>query len=165
MINRFPSTVLHGLTPFEVLFGVKPSYTQLKHFGCLAHVSIPKVHRDKLSPRATACVFLGYPFGKKAYKFLNLENNSILISRDAKFHEEIFPFVKNSMTNTFVPMSVPDYVSSDTTPLVSSSQEPIHTQSTDDHHTPVLRKSSGPVKVPSYLQDYVHSLHAQCSSS
>lgn len=41
---------------------------------------------------AHPCVFIGYPFGQKAYKVLNLVTKQIFISRDVKIVEHIFPF-------------------------------------------------------------------------
>lgn len=57
----------------------------------MCFVSTLKRNRDKFKPRATPCVFLGYSYGKKAYKLLNLETNQIFSSRDV-FHETIFPY-------------------------------------------------------------------------
>ncbi|XP_070032774.1 uncharacterized protein [Nicotiana tomentosiformis] len=48
--------------------------------------------RDKLEPRAFSSIFLGYSFGEKGYKVLNLQSNQIHISRDLKFAESIFSF-------------------------------------------------------------------------
>lgn len=35
-------------------------------------------------------MFIGYPFGMKVYKLLDLESNKVVISRDVVFHESIF---------------------------------------------------------------------------
>lgn len=40
-------------------------------------------------------MFLGYPFGIKGYKLLNLSTNTVFVSRDVVFHEHIFPFASN----------------------------------------------------------------------
>ena len=35
---------------------------------------------------------MGYPFGVKGYKVLDLSNNKVFLSRDVVFHENSFPF-------------------------------------------------------------------------
>ena len=96
LINRFPLTSLKNKTPFEVFHKNKPNYNHLRSFGCLCFVSTLKKDRNKFSPRAKPCVFMGYPYGQKGYKVMDLDSGEIFTSRDITFHENIFPFQNHS---------------------------------------------------------------------
>jgi len=91
LINRTPSKVLQGKTPFEVLYNKKPSYDHIKVFGTLCFAQNTRV-KDKFTPRGRKCVFLGYPFGQKGWKVFDLETQDFFVSRDVIFHETIFPY-------------------------------------------------------------------------
>ncbi|KAL4592495.1 hypothetical protein LXL04_005493 [Taraxacum kok-saghyz] len=122
MINRMPSTTLYNKSPYEVLFKAKVDLNILKAFGCLCFVSTSKVNRNKFMPRSNPCVFIGYPFGQKAYKVFDLVTKKIVISRDIHFHEDIFPLHglknKNAMNdhNSYIPQHIPDHNSNNFSP-------------------------------------------------
>ncbi|WVZ25460.1 hypothetical protein V8G54_004004 [Vigna mungo] len=91
LINRTPSEVLNGRTPFEMLYGVPPSLQHLRVFGCLCYVHNKGRHSDKFAPKSKRCIFLGYPYGKKGWKVFDLETRESFVSRDVHFVEHEFP--------------------------------------------------------------------------
>jgi len=116
LINRMPTKVLQGKTPFEILFGQVPSYEHLKVFGCLCFITTAKHGRDKFQERAKACVFMGYPFGKKGYRVMEIATSKFHESRDVVFHESKFhgyrvmetfsPVVKMTTIRTLMAVAV-----------------------------------------------------------
>lgn len=78
MINRTPSQVLDGKTPYELLHGAAPVYSVLRVFGCLAYAHRRSRDKDKFGERSRQCIFVGYPFGKKAWRLYDLETMNFL---------------------------------------------------------------------------------------
>ncbi|GJY52425.1 putative RNA-directed DNA polymerase [Tanacetum coccineum] len=89
LINRLPSSVLNGKSPFYLVYGREPNLSHLRSFRCLCYASIVK-GSDKFSSRSEKCVLIGYAGGKKAYKLFSLESRNVLYSRDVKFYETVF---------------------------------------------------------------------------
>ena len=91
-INRLPSEVIGNKTPYEILYNQKPDYEHMRVFGCLAYYKSTETLGDKFVERGKPGIFVGYPPGTKGYKFFSVKQNKIIISRDVKFVENIFPF-------------------------------------------------------------------------
>jgi len=91
LINRTPSKLLNGKTPYEMLYRTTPSYGDIKLFGTLCFAHNKKI-KDKFSPRGRRCLFVGYPFGQKGWKLFDIETEEYFVSRDVIFRENVFPF-------------------------------------------------------------------------
>jgi hypothetical protein len=85
LINRTPTPILKGKTPYEVIFGHTPIYNHIKTFGCLCFASKIPRDRNKFAARSRKCIFVGYPHGKKGWRLYDIETRDFFISRDVVF--------------------------------------------------------------------------------
>ena len=92
LINRTPSTILNGKTPYEMLYGQQPAYEHLRIFGSLCYAHNQRRNGDKFASRSKKCVFIGYPYGKKRWKLFDFETKEIFFSRDVEFVETKYLF-------------------------------------------------------------------------
>ncbi|KAK8935961.1 hypothetical protein KSP39_PZI012924 [Platanthera zijinensis] len=88
VLNRASTRALQNSTPYEALYGHKPTIAHLKVFGCIAYAHKTTGRHDKLDETSYKCIFLGYSDQTKGYRLLEPNNNKLIISRDAIFHEE-----------------------------------------------------------------------------
>jgi len=108
-ISHKPIPFFGSTTPYEILYKTRPFYSHLGAFGCLCFVASSPQNKDKFQPRSNPCIFLGFPHGKKAYKVLELQTQTVLPSRNVIFHEHVFPFHHLSHTDpSTLPPSVLD---------------------------------------------------------
>ena len=107
IINRIPSPLLKNKTPYELLFHCKPAYAHMQIFGSFCFASTLLHGRKKYDPRSRKCVFLGYIFGVKGYKLLDMDTRIVFISRSVLFHENIFHFHSFSSKSTTDSISSP----------------------------------------------------------
>ena len=135
-------------SPYEMVFKEKPVFNHMRVFGepCYAHV--PREKRKKLDDTGVKCYFLGYEKNPKAYRLLNANDGSIVISRSVTFSKHpVLKTPKNQAQQSFdigdeEDMSTPsdDEVEMETpadedvlqTPPMRGRQAPEH----DDHERP-----------------------------
>lgn len=79
LLNILPSKVLGNTSPLQILYQRDPSYSHIRVFGCLCYPLFPSTTINKLQPRSTPCVFLGYPSHHHGYKCYDLSSSKIII--------------------------------------------------------------------------------------
>ena len=97
LINRLPTPVLSGISPYEALFGTRPDYTLLRTFGCSCYPFLGDYGQDKLSPKSRRCVFIGYSTIHRGYRCLDSTSGRVFISRHVVFNEAEFPYELKSI--------------------------------------------------------------------
>lgn len=99
LINRMPTPTLQYQTSYFKLFGQNPNYKHLHNFGCLCYPWLRPYGSHKLSPKSTACVFIGYSPDQHAYLCLDPSTTRIYTSRHVRFVENVYPFASLSCTS------------------------------------------------------------------
>ena len=87
VLNRTPSRVIDGKTPYEVFTGKKVSLSLIRVFGCVAYVKNDAKLKEKLAPRARELFFVGVPAGTKGYLLFDPNTKRLSVSRDVIFDE------------------------------------------------------------------------------
>ena len=91
-----PSSVLHAQIPHSLLFPDQPLYfLPPRVFGCACFVHILTPGQDKLSTKATKCIFLGYSRLQKGYRCYSPQTHRYFLSADVNFFEDS-PFFSSS---------------------------------------------------------------------
>ena len=90
LLNRMPSRILKGKSPFEMFFpGKNPFSVPPRVFGCVSFVHNHSLNRDKLDPRAYKCIFLGYSRTQKGYQCYSPSLRKHFISADVTLFKDI----------------------------------------------------------------------------
>ncbi|KAG8501842.1 hypothetical protein CXB51_004605 [Gossypium anomalum] len=116
LINRLPTPVLKGKSPYQVLHGCEPTYYHLRVFGCCCFPYLRPFTHHKLDFRSQPCTFLGYSSQHKGYYCLK-PDGTIIVSRHIVFDERRFLFSSSSVISA----DPPNLVVSTSVPLVTTS--------------------------------------------
>ena len=107
LINRMPSSTLQNKSSSEVLFHSIPEIHHLRVFGCSCYPLLRPYTHNKLQPRTTKCIFLGYASKYKGYICFEVNTKRVYISRHVLFDETEFPYStlvsKPSSMSTILP--------------------------------------------------------------
>ncbi|XP_010412581.1 PREDICTED: uncharacterized protein LOC104698897 [Camelina sativa] len=136
LINQTPSSVLNGVTPYEKLHGQPPTYDHVKVFDSLCYAQNQTHKGDKFAPRSRKCVFIEYPYGKKAWRLYDLDKEDFFVSRDVVFSETEFPYA------THIPAT---NIDEEDAPILPPADQSTSTSSSSATPTSA---SSGPVALP-----------------
>ena len=91
-----PSSVLHDQIPHSLFFPDQPLYfLPPRVFGCTCFVHSLAPGQDKLSVKATKCIFLGYSQLQKGYRCHSPHTHRYFLSADVTFFEDS-PFFYSS---------------------------------------------------------------------
>lgn len=126
LINRMPTEVLSGTSPYEKLFQQPPNYMKLRVFGCSCYPWLRPYTSHKMDDRSTRCVFMGYSLTQSAYLCYDSITGCMYTSRHVKFNETEFPYNLPSTSSE----------TRDSEMDVSPSQSPLHTVLPVTAHSP-----------------------------
>jgi hypothetical protein len=93
LINRLPSRVIQGDTPYYRVFKETPNYGFLRTFGCACWSNLWPYNSHKLQFHSKQCIFLGYSTLHKGYKCLDLSSGRIYTSEMLFLMNKFFPFL------------------------------------------------------------------------
>ena len=93
LLNRLPTGILNFKSPLDVFSSHNsvPSSLHLDQniFGCTVFVHIPKHDRDKFSPCAVKCVFLGCGKNQKGYRCYDPSTDRMYTTMNCNFVESV----------------------------------------------------------------------------
>ena len=98
IIHILSTSVFYNNNSYETLFGIKPDYAHLKHFGCACYPLLHPYNKNKFNFRSTCCVFLGYSLQNKRYICLS-NTGKLYVSRHVVFKEKYFLTLFLSITS------------------------------------------------------------------
>ncbi len=88
--NRTHTSDTTKKTPYEMMFGKKPSMRSWGVFGCDAYLHVPKGQRDVFAPKMDPCIYLGHDPVQNCATVYLLRTRKIIRSRDVSFRETSF---------------------------------------------------------------------------
>jgi len=108
---RQPHSALKDLTPYQALYGTKPSIQHIQPFGGECYIHVPYQHRKdgkKLSARAQRAIFTGYTNVPHHYRVFLPDTKKTLVSADTFFPpvklEGVMPMINHPIDQILTPL-------------------------------------------------------------
>ncbi|KAM1722971.1 hypothetical protein ACFX11_021617 [Malus domestica] len=92
-----PTPVLHMQSLFEMLYHSPPRLDHLRVFGCACYLTLKPYRHNKLEPKTTQCIILGYAAQYKGYICYAIRDHKLIVSRHVVFDEDTFPSLPDSV--------------------------------------------------------------------
>lgn len=92
-LNSYPCHTPKGfLSPSDAIGSPVISFQDLHPFGCLTWYKTPEPNRKKLDPKAKPDLLLSYLSDRKGYRLWDLQQRTVVKSRDVLFDDHCFPW-------------------------------------------------------------------------
>jgi hypothetical protein len=88
--NRTHVSSTTGKTPYEMMYGKKPSMRSWGVWGCDAYYHVPKEQRDVFAPKMDPCIYIGHDPVQNCPIVYVLRGDKIIRTRDVSFREDSF---------------------------------------------------------------------------
>jgi histone deacetylase 1/2 len=75
LINRMPCQILELKSPYFLLYGSPPIINHLRIFGCACFPLLKPYNTNKLQPKTSTCIVLGYAYQYKGYICFSILTN------------------------------------------------------------------------------------------
>jgi hypothetical protein len=124
IINRLPTPLLRGKSPFELLNGSFPNYENFHPFGCRVYHCLRNYMTNKFSPHSIPCIFMGYNSSHKGFRCLDPTTSRIYITQHAQFDEHYCPFHHTSQAQPISSLQISNFLEPSLSPTDMSLPSP-----------------------------------------
>lgn len=87
--NRAASSATPAATPFELMYGRKPTMGHIRRFGAKAVALKRGRDMNKLRPKGDVLRFSGYSPTQKGYRLVDINSGSLTVSRNVRFLDDL----------------------------------------------------------------------------
>jgi transposase InsO family protein len=103
--NRAHVSQKTGMTPYESMYGKKPSAQSWGVFGCDSFAHVPKEQRSAFDPKVEPCIYLGHDAVQNCAMVYILRTKKVVASRDLTYRNGSFSLCRSLGLDTEVPLS------------------------------------------------------------